>query len=94
MERLFKLEKQVELLTNRIKRLEQRSTPFKVPLLDEVAAYFALKGFGAVEAEKFYNYHQSKDWIVGISKMKNWKAAARYWMGNNKDTKKSTIFDL
>lgn len=94
MERLFKLEKQVELLTNRIKALEQRSIPFKAPLLDEVLVYFTLKGSGAEEAEKYHNYYQSKDWKVGKSKMKDWKAAARNWIRNNQNTKKSTIFDL
>lgn len=34
------------------------------------------------ESNQFLNYHSSKGWIVGRSKMKDWKAAVRTWKGN------------
>jgi len=34
------------------------------------------------EAKKFWNYYESKGWVVGRSPMKNWEASARNWMNN------------
>ena len=34
------------------------------------------------EAKKFWNYYESKGWVVGRSPMKKWDAAARNWMNN------------
>lgn len=31
------------------------------------------------ESEKFFDYHESKGWVVGRSAMKDWKAACRTW---------------
>lgn len=35
-----------------------------------------------LEAAKFFNYYESKGWLVGSSKMKSWNAAARKWMSS------------
>ena len=32
------------------------------------------------EAAKFFNYYESKGWLVGSVKMKSWQASARKWM--------------
>jgi hypothetical protein len=36
-----------------------------------------------IEAEKFVDYYSSKGWLVGKSKMKDWKASVRNWTKNN-----------
>ncbi len=36
-------------------------------------------------AERFYNYYQANGWRVGKNPMKDWQAAARNWMLNQKD---------
>ena len=36
------------------------------------------------EADKFFNYYESNGWMVGRSKMKNWKAAVKNWISNRK----------
>jgi len=32
------------------------------------------------ESEKMFNFYESKGWLVGKAKMKNWKAAASNWI--------------
>lgn len=84
-ERLFKLE-------DRVRILEDRNPPFKKPNQVEVQEYFNYKNRGNL-AEDFYNFYESKNWMVGKSKMKDWKRAAARWMSQNKETK-SNIFDI
>ena len=56
---------------------------FIEPVLKSVQAYFSLKKYPSVEAEKFYNYFQSNGWLVGgKTAMKNWQAAANNWILN------------
>ncbi len=52
---------------------------FKPPTLEEVKAYFREKGFEA-EAEAFYYFYESKNWMVGKNKMQSWHAAASGWL--------------
>jgi len=35
-----------------------------------------------VEAAKFWDFYESKGWVVGKTKMKDWRAAARNWLRN------------
>lgn len=52
---------------------------FIIPEFDDVLSYFIEKGFQE-EAENYYNYYQSNGWMVGRTKMKDWKAAAANWI--------------
>ena len=51
---------------------------FIAPTLEQVES-FCLESNLELEAEKFVNFYESKGWIVGKTKMKNWKAAVRNW---------------
>jgi hypothetical protein len=31
------------------------------------------------QAEKFWNFYEAKNWMIGKNKMKNWKSAIRTW---------------
>lgn len=31
------------------------------------------------QASKFWNFYESKNWMIGKNKMKNWKAAIKTW---------------
>jgi hypothetical protein len=35
------------------------------------------------ESAKFFNYYEANGWKQGKNQMKDWKASARNWMGNN-----------
>lgn len=58
---------------------------FVKPSLEEVSEYMIERGF-VVEGqpETFHDYFESKGWMVGKSKMKDWKAAVRNWIRNNR----------
>lgn len=55
-----------------------RATRFTPPTVEEVMAY-CLERKNSVDAERFVNYYASNGWIVGKTKMKDWKAAVRTW---------------
>jgi hypothetical protein len=64
---------------------------FKSPDIEECIAYFKEKKFknAKEEAEKFWNFYESKGWMVGKNKMKNWHSAATNWNKSNEaDNKK------
>lgn len=54
------------------------STIFRPPSLEEVEAYCRERE-NAVDAGKWWDFYQSKGWMVGKTKMKDWKAAVRTW---------------
>ena len=51
---------------------------FVAPSLDEVIAYKSEKTL-SINPAQFIDFYESKGWIVGKSKMRDWKAAARGW---------------
>jgi hypothetical protein len=56
-------------------------TKFVKPDLEEVSAYFAeLK---AVDPDSFFDFYESKGWLVGKVSMKDWRASARKWVREN-----------
>ena len=57
---------------------------FQIPEISELVEYFELRHSSEIEAAKFYNFYQSKNWMVGKSKMKDWRAAANGWVLRNK----------
>lgn len=59
---------------------------FVKPTLEEVAAYCKERN-NKVSPERFISYYESVDWAVGKGKMKDWKAAVRYWETNEEKAK-------
>lgn len=51
---------------------------FCPPTLQEVQAYIQKKGY-TVDAEAFIAFYQSKNWMIGKNKMKDWKSAMVTW---------------
>lgn len=43
-----------------------------------------------VDAERFFNYYESKGWVVGKSPMKDWRSAVRTWVSNQKSSQPSS----
>jgi len=64
---------------------------FKKPKLIEVKIY-CIERQNNVEFEAFYDFYESKNWMVGKNKMKDWKAAVRNW--ERRETKKNTTSKL
>lgn len=51
---------------------------FIKPTLEEVKEY-CLERKNGIDAEKFIDFYESKGWLVGKTKMKDWKACVRTW---------------
>lgn len=54
----------------------------KIPTIEEVREYIAVKGF-SVDAEVFFNYYASNGWRVGRNAMKDWRAAVAHWQSRD-----------
>ena len=62
-------------------------TRFQKPSLDEIRAYCNERG-NSVDPVKFFNFYESKGWMVGKSPMKDWKASVRTWEQRPDEKKK------
>lgn len=45
-----------------------------------------------VDPETFFNFYQSKGWMIGKNRMKNWQAAIHTWEKNSKNEKTSQTY--
>lgn len=76
--------------------IPKQSRSFTAPTLDEVKEYAKEREMSSEDANKFFDYHTSKGWIVGNRQMKDWKAALRYWQSNTplfQPAKKTTVVE-
>ena len=58
--------------------INKKSSRFTPPTVEEVAAYCKERN-NSVNAESFIDFYESKGWMIGKNKMKDWKAAVRNW---------------
>lgn len=57
--------------------------PFSPPTVEEVRAYCTERG-NDVDPEAFVDFYESKGWMIGKNRMKDWKAAVRTWEQSDK----------
>ena len=60
---------------------------FRPPTIQEVREYCLERG-NDIDAEYFVNFYQSKNWMVGKNKMKDWRACVRTWEIKNRQNQK------
>ena len=60
------------------------SSRFQKPSLEDVRAY-CISRSNNVDPEQFFNFYESKGWVVGKSPMKDWRAAVRTWEKREKE---------
>lgn len=58
--------------------VKKRAKAFVPPTVDDVREYCSERG-NNVNPEVFVDFYESKGWMIGKSKMKDWKAAVRTW---------------
>ena len=58
--------------------LKRRGEKFTPPSLEEVKAYCQERR-NDIDPEAFISFYESKGWMVGKNKMKDWKACIRTW---------------
>tara|TARA_R100000655_G_scaffold13400_1_gene30348 strand:+ start:1482 stop:2084 length:603 start_codon:yes stop_codon:yes gene_type:complete len=68
-----------------------KKAPFKKPTIDEVKNYCILRN-NNIDAEAFVDFYESKNFMIGKNKMKDWKACVRTW--ERRDDKKQTMSKL
>jgi hypothetical protein len=56
---------------------------FKIPTIIEIKEYCTERK-NNIDADAFFDSYESKGWMVGKNKMKNWKASVRTWETNKK----------
>lgn len=87
IEKELELEKDIENIGKK-----PSTNKFVPPTPEEVEAYVNEKGYN-VDANRFVDFYQSKGWMVGKSKMKDWKAAVRNWSRDSKPKAKEVKSD-
>lgn len=60
---------------------------FTPPTYEQVSTYCKERR-NTVNAERFLDFYESKGWMVGKNKMKDWKAAVRNWERSSKQETK------
>ena len=63
---------------------EKSGHRFSPPTIEEIRDYILEKGY-SFDAERFFDFYESKGWFVGKNKMKDWKAAIRNWAKGEKE---------
>lgn len=58
---------------------------FHKPTIAEIDAYCCERG-NTIDAEEFFNFYESKGWVIGKSPMKDWKACIRTWERNKRQS--------
>ena len=66
---------------------------FKKPTVEEIRAY-CLERHNQVDAQRFFDFYESKGWKVGKNSMKDWKASVRTWEKDEKPKKVSSFNDF
>ena len=77
-------DKENNIYKNNINNNNRRFVP---PTLEEVANYCKERN-NNIEPEAFIDFYESKGWMVGKNKMKDWKACIRNWERSHKDSPK------
>lgn len=63
----------------------KKENKFIVPTFNDVLEYCMQNNLD-VDGVKFINFYESKGWMVGKNKMKDWKAAIRTWVKPKSET--------
>ena len=66
----------------------KKVTSFQKPTIEQVEEYMKERGMSNY-ASRFHNFYESKGWMVGKNKMKDWKAAVRNWEDDKKTAPKT-----
>jgi len=78
-------------ITNTNNTYSNKKVIFKKPKLEEIKNYCILRK-NNIDAEAFFSFYESKDWMIGKNKMKNWKQAIVTW--EKRENKKPTMSRL
>lgn len=87
------METQYSIDKNSIDKVKEVSNSrFTPPTLDEVRDYCKERQ-NYVDSDKFFDFYESKGWMIGKNKMKDWKAAVRNWEKDSKPKSSNNKFN-
>lgn len=70
----------------------EKARRFIPPSVEEVEQY-CIERSNNIDAQSFIDFYESKGWMIGKNKMKDWKAAVRTWERSRKEENKENVFD-
>ena len=76
------IEKEIETDTERELEKPARAKSFIPPTVEEVTAYCRERD-NFIDPQHFIDYYEARNWMLGKTKMKDWKAAVRTWEQRN-----------
>lgn len=82
-----------QLTTYKNEKNEKKRNIFIVPSFDEVQAYCLSRNNG-INPQAFIDYYAARGWMLGKSKMKDWKAAVRTWESRNNVSEKKEAWEI
>jgi len=65
-----------EAIREHEKKYHSRLSAFKPPTVEDIRIYAEERGY-KIDAEYVWDFYESKNWMVGKTKMKSWKATIR-----------------
>lgn len=71
----------------------EKGKKFTPPTLQEVTAYCMERNNG-IEPQTFIDFYQAKNWMIGKSKMKDWRACIRTWESRRSKERQGTMDGL
>lgn len=74
-------------------KVKDNNKIFKPPTVDDVRAYCTERG-NNVDPRSFVDFYESKGWMIGKNKMKDWKAAVRTWERSETKTRQGETAKL
>ena len=72
--------------------LKRQRKTFKPPTIEEVKEYCKERKNG-IDVIKWWNFYNSKGWMIGKNKMKDWQSAVITWEEDKPELKGSNLGD-
>ena len=70
-----------QVVVETLEKIKSKDKRFTPPTLHDVAMELRKQNvrLPVQQAEKFWNFYEAKNWMIGKNKMKNWKSAIKTW---------------
>ena len=76
-------------ISNDIDDSNKKKAKFVKPTIEEIKCFCEERNNG-IDADEFFNFYESKGWVIGKSPMKDWKACIRTWERNRRQAPRPT----
>ena len=76
-------------ISNDIDDSNKKKAKFAKPTIEEIRCFCEERNNG-IDADEFFNFYESKGWVIGKSPMKDWKACIRTWERNKFKSQRPT----